>query len=79
MLKFLPYPVNDVLATIKQHPERTQKSLATIQDRLLQNANIVHSDKSTTSEPQFRLRKALTSMGQNVLKKMTGMRVLYAC
>ena len=69
----MPYPVHDVVNSIKQQPEKTQTSLARMQDLLLRNANA----NRECSEQQFRLRRALTSTGQIVLDKVAGLNLLF--
>nr|CAB3263513.1 leucine-rich repeat-containing protein 16A-like [Phallusia mammillata] len=65
-LRYMPYPVNDCMGAMKQHPERTQTALAQIQDLLLRNANT----NRASNDQQFRLQKVVTSTAQQVLDKV---------
>ena len=53
---------------MKQNPERTQTSLAKIQDLLLRNANL----NKGSNDQQFRLQKVVTNTAQQVLDKLSG-------
>lgn len=70
-LRYVPYPVNDVVAAMKHYPERTQGALARIQDLLLRNANA----NRATNEQQFRLQKVVTNTAQQIVDNLAG--ILY--
>uniref|UniRef100_H2XUW1 CARMIL C-terminal domain-containing protein n=3 Tax=Ciona intestinalis TaxID=7719 RepID=H2XUW1_CIOIN len=65
-LRYMPYPVNDAVIAIKMHPERTQRSLARIQDLLLRNANATGG----SNDQQFRLQQVVTNTAQQVLDRV---------
>ncbi|CAK8682443.1 unnamed protein product [Clavelina lepadiformis] len=65
-LRYMPYPVNDAVAAMKGHPERTQNALARIQDLLLRNANSNHA----INDQQFRVQSVMTNTAHQVLDKV---------
>ncbi|XP_039266221.2 F-actin-uncapping protein LRRC16A-like isoform X2 [Styela clava] len=67
-LRYMPYPVIDAVAAMKSQPEKTQASLAKIQDLLLRNANT----NKNSNEQQFRLQRAVTTTAQEVLDRVAG-------
>lgn len=67
-LRYMPYPVNDAVAAMKNQAEKTQSSLAHIQDLLLRNANT----NKDTNDQQFRLQRAVACTAQEVLDRVAG-------
>jgi len=67
-LRYIPYPVNDCVAAMKQSPERVQLYLEQVQELLLRNFNV----NKSSNDQQFRLQRVVNSTAQQVLDKLGG-------